>query len=94
MFPENWLGHLAGIGDDADLFGLIPQVVEGEWKVKDLDLDKWMAFVDERADTSEAIVKGRCFSGRHLLSFLKEEARKVRNFLNETTNFIQTADII
>ena len=34
--------HLVGIGDNADMFALIPQVVEGKFKVRPLDLDVWM----------------------------------------------------
>ena len=50
--------------------------------------------VDERADMPETTVKGRCNAGVNLLKFLKEGARKIRDFHKETTNFIQTADII
>ena len=62
--------------------------------VRDLDLNEWLAFVDDKADMPEATVKGRCAAGKHLLAFMKEEARKIQNFPNLTTNFIQTADII
>ena len=92
---ENWFEHLMGIGDDVDSMALIPQVKEDKFVVKDLDLDEWMSFVDERAEgIGEFTLKGRCHAGGNLLSFLKEQARKVKNRHNQTMNYIQTANII
>ena len=75
---ENCFEHL-GIGVDVDTMALIPQVKEDKFVVKDLDLNEWMSFVDERAEgIGEFTLKGRCHAGGILLSFLKEQARKVK----------------
>ena len=93
---DNWVDHLAGLGEERDIEGLVPRVVDNKFVGKTLDPTEWMSFVTTPVsfDTPVATMRGRCYAGEHLLEFLISNAQKIMGFVEETQFYINSANNI
>lgn len=93
---DNWVDHLAGLGEERDIEGLVPRVVDNKFVGKTLDASEWMSFVTTPvgSDTPIATMRARCYAGEHLLEFLISNARKIMGFVEETQFYINSANNI
>ena len=93
---ENWVDHLVGLGEERDIEGLVRQVFDGQFVAKKLEAKEWLSFVAAPvgSDAPIATLRVRCVAGKHLLRYLREKAREIMGFPQETTYYINSADII